>query len=366
MTFLKELDDENKKQMMKYVVSFTVPTSFWYLRHFDLKAVDHVDFINVMSYDLHGVWDSSNPIGSHVYAHTNLSEIKLAMDLFWRNDVPPAKLNLGLGFYGRSFQLSDPSCYQPGCNFKGGAAPGGCSQNSGTLTYKEIQQVIKSNNLKPYHDKEAAVKYITWNQDQWVSFDDHDTFKAKIDFANKLGLGGLLIWAVDQDTDDLDALKAVLAPKTISAFARSADEKSFWEDATVPNCYVTDCGGSCNPGFFKIENQPCGGAKAVTRHSKEKDSLLCCPLAGSPDPKDCQWRGTYPWCNGHCHDDEVTMELNRWGNGKYCEDGNKVYCCKSPEAQENKCYWAGVNRRCNGDDTTMVSGSLLLPKEDVV
>ena len=33
----------------KYVTSFTVPSSYWYLRHFDLKAADHVDFINVMS-----------------------------------------------------------------------------------------------------------------------------------------------------------------------------------------------------------------------------------------------------------------------------------------------------------------------------
>lgn len=55
VTFLKELNEENDKQLMHYVVSFTVPTSFWYLRHFDLKAVDYVDFVNVMSYDLHGV-----------------------------------------------------------------------------------------------------------------------------------------------------------------------------------------------------------------------------------------------------------------------------------------------------------------------
>jgi hypothetical protein len=59
-------------------------------------------------------------------------------------------------------------------------------------------------------------------------------------------------------------------------------------------------------------------------------------------------------CNGHCQDDEVTLELNRWGDGKYCEDGNEVYCCDSPGAKENKCYWAGVIKSCNGDDDTMV------------
>jgi len=38
--------------------------------------MQHVDFANVMSYDLHGVWDAEDPIGNTVLAHTNLTEIK--------------------------------------------------------------------------------------------------------------------------------------------------------------------------------------------------------------------------------------------------------------------------------------------------
>lgn len=49
--FLKELQEENKKQPVKYIVSYTAPTSFWYLRHFDLKSVQYTDFVNVMSYE---------------------------------------------------------------------------------------------------------------------------------------------------------------------------------------------------------------------------------------------------------------------------------------------------------------------------
>ncbi|KAI0203159.1 carbohydrate-binding module family 18 [Astrocystis sublimbata] len=362
VTFLKELDEVNKQQPEKYVVSFTVPTSYWYLRWFDLKAIDHVDFVNVMSYDLHGIWDSTNPIGSQVLAHTNLTEIKLALDLFWRNDVKPEKLNLGMGFYGRSFQLSDPTCHKPGCQFKGGASPGPCSKNSGTLTYREIMDVIKNNKLKPYYDKENAVKYITWNQDQWVSYDDHETFKQKIDFANKQGLGGTLIWAIDQDTDDLQALRGIVGDNNLKLYSKQAQKKDDWEGVSVPDCYVTDCGGHCNPGWLKIETQPCGGAKPVTRHSKEKDSELCCPLEGAPNRKNCRWRGGDPWCNGHCQAGEVTLELNRWGNGKYCEDGNKVYCCDT--ALDNNCYWANVEKDCNGDDEVLnlegLSGNALV------
>lgn len=63
--------------------------------------IKYADWINLMSYDLHGVWDATNPIGSIVQGHTNLTEIKLAAELFWRVNIPPAKIVLGFGFYGR-------------------------------------------------------------------------------------------------------------------------------------------------------------------------------------------------------------------------------------------------------------------------
>lgn len=128
----------------------------------------------------------------------------------------------------------------------------------------------------------------------------------------------------------------------------------------MPDCYVSDCGDGCKPGWLRVETQPCGSAKAITRHSTEDDSTLCCPMEGAPNKKDCSWRGTAPACNGHCHDNEVTLQMNRWGDGKYCEDGNKAYCCKSPVAEGHDCYWAGVGKDCNGDDVPMVSSPLFL------
>ncbi|KAM7212522.1 putative glycosyl hydrolases family 18 protein [Rhypophila decipiens] len=349
--FLKELDEANRQQPYKYVVSFTIPTSYWYLRHFDLNLWDYVDFVNVMSYDLHGVWDAENPIGANIFAHSNLTEIKDAMNLLWRNNVPANKVNLGLGFYGRSFTLTNPQCNKPGCGFRGGADPGACSANSGTLTYREIQNIIKTHKLTPVHDNVAAVKYITWNQNQWVSYDDAETFKQKIDWANNEGLAGLLIWAIDQDTADLEALSGVLAPQSVRALSLLADKSSYWDDVNVPDCYVTGCGGSCNPGFISVTSQPCGSAKPVTRHSSERDSQLCCPVTSAPDPKTCRWRGTPHLCNGHCQPGEITMQLNKWGDGRYCESGNQAYCCDSPLAKGQQCYWK--NSACNSGDTAM-------------
>jgi len=199
-----------------------------------------------------------------------------------------------------------------------------CTKSSGTLSYKEITQIIHQGNLVPYYDKADAVKYITFNTNQWVSYDDQDTFQQKIKFANDLGLGGLLIWSIDQDTDDLEALRAVIYPKTLNAYSRGARDQNHWEDAAMGDCRVTDCGLSCNPGEILISKQPCGSAKAVTRHSNQQDSSLCCPLSSAPDPKKCRWRGSAPSCNGHCQADEVALQSNRWGTLSLDRD---YVCC---------------------------------------
>ena len=73
----------------KLGITFTAPSSYWYLRWFDLPGLSkYVDWINVMTYDLHGTWDSSNPIGNVVQGHTNLTEIENALELFWYDSLP--------------------------------------------------------------------------------------------------------------------------------------------------------------------------------------------------------------------------------------------------------------------------------------
>lgn len=82
-------------------------------------------------------------------------------------------MNLGLGFYGRSFTLKDTNCTEPGCPFdtkdfvNGGGAPGICSQSSGILTDYEIERVLKQYNPDVVYDEAAAANWITWDSNQW-------------------------------------------------------------------------------------------------------------------------------------------------------------------------------------------------------
>lgn len=151
-----------------------------------------------MSYDIHGIWDKENEIGNVAQPHTNLTEIKLAAELLWRVGVSPAQVSLGFGFYGRSFTLQDPSCNTPGCAFSDAANPGVCTNTGGYLAYYEVQDILTKNpEIQVQHDEEAAVKYFSWNTNQWISYDDEETFKQKTDWGNDIGFGGSLIWASD-------------------------------------------------------------------------------------------------------------------------------------------------------------------------
>ncbi|KAJ7677758.1 glycosyl hydrolases family 18-domain-containing protein, partial [Mycena polygramma] len=184
-----------------YGLSFTAPSSFWYLQNFDLPGMmENVDWVNLMSYDLHGTWDRNDTwIGPIVAAHTNLTEIDEALKLFWRAGVKASQITLGLGFYGRSFTLDTASCNSPGCIWKSGGNAGPCSDNVGTLMWSEIQTILNGRGANVVFDADAAVEMLTYGDDQWVSYDDEKTFQIKINYANERCLGGTMIWSPVQN-----------------------------------------------------------------------------------------------------------------------------------------------------------------------
>ncbi|KAJ7198004.1 hypothetical protein GGX14DRAFT_374612, partial [Mycena pura] len=190
-----------------YDLSFTAPSSYWYLQNYDLPALlaDGVaDWVNVMTYDLHGVWDSpADYIGSIVLAHTNLTEIMLTFQLYANVGIDPSKITMGIGFYGRSFQLSSASCTDPGCPFAGAAPAGPCSGNPGTLMFEEIENMISSNATDALvFDEAAAVGCFATTSLVTESYDDPQTLQMKLQYANDICLGGTMYGTVPNCLDN--------------------------------------------------------------------------------------------------------------------------------------------------------------------
>ena len=96
------------------------------------------------------------------------------------------------------------------------------------------------------YDEKAAVYYFNYGDkgNNWLSFDDSVTFQKKIDLANDRGLGGIFVWALDQDDDNMHALKAVLGKNIVSTPLTQDGYGAF----DLNKCYVTDCGKKCKSG----------------------------------------------------------------------------------------------------------------------
>jgi LysM repeat protein len=205
----------------------------------------HVDFFNVMAYDLHGVWDNSTTgSGPYIRPHTNLTEIDGALDLLWRAEVAPEKVNMGLAWYGRTFTLEQNNCTAPNgvCQFSAAGLPGPCSDAGGTLNLQEIQDIIAQENLTPGFDETAAIKYVAYNKTQWVSYDDDETIRLKQAFASKRCLGGTMVWAMDQaDQKSACGLPEAVRPEGTNS---SAPPAGYGNGTTASNCTLMQASGN--------------------------------------------------------------------------------------------------------------------------
>ncbi|KAM7214514.1 glycoside hydrolase [Rhypophila decipiens] len=238
VTWMAQLRARLNRSGRKFELTLTVPSSYWYLQHFDLQGLARsLDWINVMTYDLHGTWDGNSPwIGAVALAHTNLTEIKMTFDLFWRNNIDPDQLVFGMGFYGRSFTMANPNCMAAGCPFTRGADAGPCTLNEGTLSAAEVRRIIAQGNAKVYLDQESAVEIVTWDNDQWISYDDLPTFEMKIRYANSRCLGGVMVWAVDLDDmtyTSTNELARALGMKPVAKALKVFDHQSPLQDTGV-------------------------------------------------------------------------------------------------------------------------------------
>ncbi|KAJ7636719.1 hypothetical protein FB45DRAFT_1056018 [Roridomyces roridus] len=336
-----------------YELSFTAPTSYWYLQNYDLPGMladGAADWVNVMTYDLHGVWDSpADYIGSIVPAHTNLTEIMDAFQLYANVGIDPSKMVMGIGFYGRSFELVSDQCTTPGCPFAGAAPAGPCSANAGTLMFTEIEDIISSVGTNALvFDEEAAVKYLVYNDVDWVSYDDQQTLAMKLQYANSICLIGTMIWSVDQDDTAFTALSALYGDVT---------DNNSTDQITGNQCMYTDCGKFCGTGTEVIrvlENNP---VTLETCTGVGNDFVsICCPVGDSP--QSCTWRGEPVLasliCVGSCNTNEILMGTSLIGDTPLtpCVVGQKALCCQTEEDTASFCTVTSCGETCDSGETT--------------
>lgn len=181
-----------------YDAGRTADSGYWV---YDYGAiVDHVDHIRIMAYDFSV--GEPGPIAP-------LEFVQRAVDGAIEATGQPEKLVLGLPAYGRNWPVSVTGvCPEP--DEENGVTVPGVT----TVTARSVDDLIERRDAVPVYDASTAewsFEYeleisddsTTCVQTRQVHYVDADGVRARMDLAIGAGLGGVSLWALGFDDDDV-------------------------------------------------------------------------------------------------------------------------------------------------------------------
>ena len=191
------------------------------------------DQINIMTYDLSGPYEGwvtwfNSPIydGGYRFPSTGglVPSVDGAVANFIANGVLPAKLGVGIAFYGYIWTGRVTQPRQSWTN-----AP-----TVSTPSYATIMTGYYQSNL--YHwDTSAQAAYLSITNanpanDMFISYDDQRTCQSKISYARNRDLGGVMIWELAQDHQKGQPDSLLLAVKQALAAPGQITIQNIGED----------------------------------------------------------------------------------------------------------------------------------------
>ncbi len=172
-----------------------------------------LDWINVMTYDFVGAWSAVTGFNAPLYNSTpnppEAGSVDQTLSDLLALGIPADKLVMGVPFYGRAFAGAAPENHGLHQPFAG--VPEG---TDGAVVYRDLA----ANQIATYPRYWDAAAQVPWLYDPatqtMISYDDPESLALKAQYVRDHDLGGIMIWALNQDTDASALLTAVDAALT--------------------------------------------------------------------------------------------------------------------------------------------------------
>ncbi|KAJ3039509.1 hypothetical protein HDV00_012189 [Rhizophlyctis rosea] len=271
----------------KWVVSFAAPAGRDKIGRFDVGSwKEGVSYVNLMTYDMHGAWDSTTNHQAPLYdftpgadPSTSLS-IDTAVTAWIAAGLPASKINLGLPFYARRWSTVPPTnngLYQPA------TAPPAALQ---ILNYRDFSTLP---DLQAYYDAKSKASYgYSPSARSFVSYDNIQAFSDKAAYVKQKGLGGVMVWALQ--TDDVGgglvkglgvaigsntSLPLLVVSTTRTTTSRTATAAASTTTTPITTTTTSPVPAFTLPGRLVGPDEPCGYTvnQACAR-------MICCSSGG--------------------------------------------------------------------------------------
>ena len=204
------LDREGSRTGKHLLLTFAAGASRSFIEHTEMAKVQaSVDFVNLMTYDFR-VANPGEPAGHHANLYPSPADPRQhsadgAVADFLAAGVPPAKLVLGVPFYGRAWEgvSSRDALYREG------RPPG---QRIDTA-HAALAALAGREGWVREWDVAAQAPFL-WNEGRrtFVTYEDEESLRLKSRYVREKGLGGVMFWEYHADRSGalLDTLDAAL------------------------------------------------------------------------------------------------------------------------------------------------------------
>ncbi|WP_412055628.1 glycosyl hydrolase family 18 protein [Bacillus haynesii] len=207
----KKLDAAEAKDGKEYLLTIASGASPDYVSNTELdKIAQTVDWINIMTYDFNGGWQSISAHNAPLFYDPKAKEagvpnaetynIENTVKRYKEAGVKADKLVLGTPFYGRGWSGCESGGH--GEYQKCGPAKEGTWEN-GVFDFSDLEKnYVNQNGYKRYWNDQAKVPFL-YNAENgnFITYDDERSFGHKTDFIKANGLSGAMFWDFSGDSN---------------------------------------------------------------------------------------------------------------------------------------------------------------------
>lgn len=192
----EKLDAKGQSDGRHYILTFAGSPSNGYINNTELvKLSRYVDYANLMTYDIHGIWDGYTDFNAPLYNNSDNSpqykhSVNTGINIWLNSGFPPEKTVMGVPFYGyiyKSLENRNSGLYQ---NYADGSA----------ISYADIANNYLNNpEFKRYFHLESMVPWL-FNGSTFISYEDEQSIALKSQYIKSKKLAGAMIWELSQDS----------------------------------------------------------------------------------------------------------------------------------------------------------------------
>lgn len=195
----EKLDARTAIDGKKYILTMAGAAGGWYLNNVEMGLVQqYIDYANIMTYDIHGPWDSYTDFNAPLYNNSDVSpqdkwSVDASVNVWLKTGIPASKLVVGVPFYGYKYNAvnnANNGLYQ---TYSGSAS----------IAYSSIAtNYLNAPGYVRYFHQQSMVPWL-YNGSTFITYEDAESMGHKAQYIKNKALGGAAIWELSQDPNEV-------------------------------------------------------------------------------------------------------------------------------------------------------------------